>query len=165
MNTIKSNTSEVLSLVRSLKNSFVPINRIPLKTRSLIPDHCIEGGVDQGLIALTHVSHGRRDVFTSRPSLWTTLDLRNAEKTRTHLQHSKSSLLGTVLCEYEGGDEGYYITLTLACALCVHFLSPSSTRTCLGRRTFASTPSLLADITLAVDGKEVTVPQGILQES
>ena len=34
-------------------------------------------------------------------------------------------------------------------------------KTCLGRRTFTSTSSLLADITLTVDGKEVTVPQGI----
>jgi hypothetical protein len=37
-------------------------------------------------------------------------------------------------------------------------------KTCLGRRTFTSTPSLLADITLTVDGKEVTVPQGILRD-
>lgn len=35
---------------------------------------------------------------------------------------------------------------------------------CLGRRTFSSTSSLLADITLTVDGKEVTVPQGILRD-
>jgi hypothetical protein len=38
-------------------------------------------------------------------------------------------------------------------------------KTCLGRRTFASTSSLLADITLTVDGKEVTVPQGTLPMS
>ena len=30
----------------------------------------------------------------------------------------------------------------------------------LGRRTFASTSARGADITLTVDGKEVTVPQG-----
>lgn len=31
----------------------------------------------------------------------------------------------------------------------------------LGRRTFASTSARGADITLTVDGKEVTVPQGL----
>jgi len=44
-------------------------------------------------------------------------------------------------------------------------LSHETYKACLARRTFTSTSSLLADITLTVDGKEVTVPQGILPES
>jgi len=93
--------SEVLHLVRSLKNSFAPINRIPPDVLLLIPGYCDDGNddgvdgydMDQDLIMLTHVCRGWRDVFTSCSSLWTRLDFMNIEKTRTYIQRSRSSPL------------------------------------------------------------------------
>lgn len=101
---------EVHCLVRSLRNSFAPISRIPSDVLSLLPDY-YDGEKDDGdseyggadydsyddedekdkaVIALTHVCHRWRDVFVSRTSLWGRLDLRGASKTRTYLQRSRS---------------------------------------------------------------------------
>jgi hypothetical protein len=84
---------EVLSLVRSVKNSFAPINRIPPEILSLVPDYYDKNGTDRDLITSTHVCRGWREVFISRSSLWTRLDFTNAHKTQTYIQRSKSSLL------------------------------------------------------------------------
>ena len=70
---------EVLSLIRSVKNSFAPINRIPPEVLLLIPDYDNDD-MDQGLITLTHVCRGWRDMFISRSSLWTQLDCMNFDK-------------------------------------------------------------------------------------
>ena len=94
---------EVLGLVRSLKNSFAPINKIPPEILSLIPDYCDEDDIGRALVALTHVCRGWRDMLISRSSLRTTLDLMNAEKTRTYIQRSKSSLK---IYLYENEAEG-----------------------------------------------------------
>ena len=83
---------EVLCLIRSIKNSFAPMNRIPPEVLQLIPDHC-EDEMDQSLIALTHVCRGWRDIFTSRSSLWTRLDFKNIDKTCTYIKRSQSSPL------------------------------------------------------------------------
>ena len=85
----------MLSLVRSIKNSLAPINRIPPEVLSLIPDYCNDDDddADQDLITLTHVCRGWRDTFISRSSLWTQLDFMNVDKTRTYIQRSKSSPL------------------------------------------------------------------------
>lgn len=40
---------------------------------------------------LTHVCRGWREMFTSRPSLWTDFNCADAEKTRVYLERSKSS--------------------------------------------------------------------------
>jgi len=80
-------------LVRSVKNSFAPINRIPPEILVLIPRHYDKACTDQDLIALTHVCRGWRDSFTSCSSLWTNLDPTNVDKTRTYIQRSKSSPL------------------------------------------------------------------------
>ena len=85
--------SEVLGLVRSAKNSFAPINRIPSEVLSTIPDYYREGVQDRVLIALTHVCRDWREKFTSRASLWTRLDFTNIDKTRTYIQRSQSSPL------------------------------------------------------------------------
>lgn len=81
---------EVLSLVRSMKNSFTPINRIPTEVLLLIPDYWKEDVTDQDLIVLTHVCRGWRSIFTSLPSLWSFLDCRNVDKTRAYIERSKS---------------------------------------------------------------------------
>lgn len=93
MDALERDATEVLSLIRSLKNTFAPINRIPVEVISLIPDYCHGHCANQILIALTHVSHGWRDIFTSRSSLWTRLDSLNVDKIRTYIQRSKSSPL------------------------------------------------------------------------
>ena len=87
----------MLSLVRSVKNSFAPVNRIPPEILSLIPDYCCEDDVDQSLIALTHVCRGWRDMFISRSSLWAHLDPTSVDKTYTYIQRSKSSPLDIYL--------------------------------------------------------------------
>ena len=92
----------MLNLVRSLKNSLAPINRVPPEVFSLIPDHYEHNDKDQNLIALTHVCHGWREIFTSRSSLWTKLASPNIDKTRTYIQRSKSSPLEIWL----GGSQG-----------------------------------------------------------
>ena len=56
----------------------------------------------------------------------------------------------------------YQLPLHLAKFGMVH-LPHVTHKTCLARRAFTSTQPLSADITLTVDGKEVTVPQGTCQ--
>ena len=86
-----------------MKNTFAPINRIPREALSVIPDYWAdEDGADVDLIALTHVCHSWREVFISRPSLWTRLDCTNDEKTRTYIERSKSSPLKVYLWRKEG---------------------------------------------------------------
>ena len=93
MNALEQDALEVLSLLRSVSNSFAPVNRIPPEIISLTLDYYDEGGTDQDLIALTHVCRGWRNMFISRPSLWTHLDFTNVDKTRTYVQRSRSSPL------------------------------------------------------------------------
>jgi len=90
---LKQDTLEVLCLIRSIKNPFAPINRIPPEIPSLIPNHCDVDSADQDLITLTHVCRGWRKNFTSCSSLRTDLDFRNVDKTCTYIQRSKSSPL------------------------------------------------------------------------
>ena len=89
---LEQDTLEVLGLVRSMRNNFAPINRIPAAVLSLIPDHWGNHymDADADLVALTHVCRGWRKLFTSRPSLWTRLDFVNVDKTRTYIKRSGS---------------------------------------------------------------------------
>ena len=93
MDVLEQDALEILSTVRSLKNSKAPINRIPPEVLSLIPDYSDEDDPDELPITLTHVCRSWREIFTSRPSLWTTLDMTNISKTRTFIQRSRSSPL------------------------------------------------------------------------
>ena len=79
---------EVLRLALSWENSSAPINRIPPEIFSTIPDFL---GTGDGMIALTHVSRAWRQMFVSRPSLWTDFECVNPDKTRVYLERSKSS--------------------------------------------------------------------------
>jgi len=95
----------VLGLVRSVKNSFAPINRIPSEVLSLIPDYSSSAGFedqDAELLELTHVCRGWREIFTSRSSLWATLTCENVEKTRVYIERSKSSPLNIYLTKTDG---------------------------------------------------------------
>ena len=53
---LEQHASEVLSIVRSLKNSLAPIDRIPPELISLIPDHSGKDDPGELLITLTQLS-------------------------------------------------------------------------------------------------------------
>jgi hypothetical protein len=113
VNTLERDVLEVLGLVRSVKNSFAPINRIPSEVLSLVPDYWKKGKMDQDLIALTHVCRSWREIFTSRPSLWSHLDCRNVEKTRTYVERSKAAPLEIYLESFRGkpyAKDAFFLT-------------------------------------------------------
>ena len=81
---------EVLRLIRSLKNTFAPINRIPPEVLTLIPDWNIYNG-EQCAITLSHVCRAWRESFISRASLWSHFYCVDTDKTRVYFKRSKSS--------------------------------------------------------------------------
>ena len=91
VDTLERDAFEVLRLVRSIKNSLAPINRLPFEVLSSIPDYCGEVEADGVSIALTHVCHSWRESLISCPSLWTRFDFMDIDKTRTYIQRSRSS--------------------------------------------------------------------------
>jgi hypothetical protein len=90
VNALEQHALEVLRMVRSIKNTFAPINRIPQEVFSLIPGY---RGMGEALIALTHVCHDWREQLISHSSLWTSLDCTNVDQTRVYLERSKTSPL------------------------------------------------------------------------
>lgn len=80
-------------MIRLVVNSFAPINRIPPEVLSLIPDYWYKDVTGEDMIALTHVCRGWRTIFTSRPSLWSSLDCTNVDMTRTYIERSKAAPL------------------------------------------------------------------------
>ena len=90
---LERDAMEILRLVRIVRNTFAPINRLPPEVFSLILDHYDESDADQILITLTHVCHGWRDTFLSHSSLWTQLNFAKIDKTCTYIQRSQSSPL------------------------------------------------------------------------
>jgi len=83
-----------------MKNTFAPINRIPPEILTLVPDYW-EDYSDGALIGLTHVCRGWRELFVSRPSLWTRLDCTHVKKTRAYIERSKTSPLEICLGEFD----------------------------------------------------------------
>ena len=63
----------------------------PPEVLTLIPDFRNVGYRDKDVIALTHVCQTWREVFVSRPSLWTNLNCKNLDKMHVYLNCSKSS--------------------------------------------------------------------------
>ena len=90
---------EVLGLIRSLKNNFAPVNRIPPEVFSLIPKYWDKGDVDKNLIALTHTCHAWRELFIACSSLWARLDFMDIDKTCVYLERAKLSHLEVRLCK------------------------------------------------------------------
>ena len=88
--TLEQDALEVLGLLRSVRNTFVPINQIPPEVFSLIPDYWESQDAEKDVITLTHVCRGWREIFTSRSSLWTLLDCKHAEQTRVYIERSRS---------------------------------------------------------------------------
>ena len=96
---LERDASKVLRSVRSLKNTFAPINRIPPELFSLVPQYWGSGRTDKHLIALTHVCQHWREVLTAYSSLWTHLECKDVEKTRVYIERSKYSPLELALHE------------------------------------------------------------------
>lgn len=93
MDKLERDALEVLSLVRSVKNSLAPVNRTPPEVLSVIPDYWDEDHLDRNLITLTHVCRSWRTVFTSHPLLWSYFQCRDIDKTRTYIERSKATPL------------------------------------------------------------------------
>ena len=93
---------DVLYLIRSWRNTFAPINKIPPEILSLLPDFSDSNHRDRNAIKLTHVCRAWREVFVSRSSLWTDLDCADEEQTWTYLGRSKSSPINLSLRRNEG---------------------------------------------------------------
>jgi hypothetical protein len=87
----------VLCLVRSMKNHFAPINKIPPELLSLIPKYLGKDDMDKSLIALTHACRSWRELLIGYPSLWARLDCANADKTRVYIERAKLSPLEIAL--------------------------------------------------------------------
>jgi hypothetical protein len=91
---LEQDVFEILHLIRSWRNRLAPVNRIPPEILALIPDFWNddddEDDKGRSLITLTHVCQAWREVFISRPSLWTDLDCKGEDKTRVYLERSKS---------------------------------------------------------------------------
>ena len=83
----------MLGLVRSMKNTFSPINRIPTEVFSLIPGYWGVGDVDKNLIAMTHVCRGWRVSLIACSSLWAHSNCTNTDITRVFIERSKLSPL------------------------------------------------------------------------
>ena len=88
-----------------MKNTFALVNKTPPGVLFLIPNYWEDSDRDEGLIKLTHVCRGWREIFTSYPLLWTRLDCMNIEKTKTYIERSKSSPLEISLGQV--GDMSY----------------------------------------------------------
>ena len=97
---LEQDKSEVLRLIRSVKNVLVPINRAPPEIVTLIPRCWTKRGADRDLIILTHVCKHWREVFIADSSLWTHLDCAHAAKTRVFIERSRSSPLRISLRQY-----------------------------------------------------------------
>ena len=95
----------MISLLRSIKNTFSPISRVPPEVFSLLPNYWSRQNdwdcqdVDRDLISLTHVCRSWRAIFTSHSSLWTWLDCKNADKTHAYIKRSRSLPLKVSLIE------------------------------------------------------------------
>ena len=85
-----------------MENNLAPVNRIPPEVFSTIPDYWAdEDAAEENLITATHVCRGWRELFISRPSLWTQLDCTHIEKTSIYVERSKSSPLNVYIQEDE----------------------------------------------------------------
>ena len=83
---------EVLRLVRHWRNAAAPVNQVPPEILALVPDFWDKDHYDRDrdVIALTHVCQAWREVFISRPSLWTNLGCEDRGRNRVYLERAKS---------------------------------------------------------------------------
>ena len=85
-----------MATIRERRNSFVPINRIPLEILSLIPAH-LSSQADR--LRATFVCRHWRRTFLEHPALWSEVYLRKGEVyAKTLLERAKGSTLDIVSC-------------------------------------------------------------------
>lgn len=80
-------------MVRAIRNTHTPINRLPPEVLSRILEHRDSG---QDLVAATHVCQYWRSTLTSSPSLWTCFKFessRDVDRTVAYLERSKSAII------------------------------------------------------------------------
>lgn len=112
VSSLEQDALTVLRLVRSIKNSFAPVNRVPPEVLSLITDYYRKDGIaDRNLLALTQVCRRWRDIHISRSLLWTRLDFKNIDKTLAYIQRSRSSALNLYLVEGEATDDAFALVI------------------------------------------------------
>ena len=99
------------SSVRSIRNTLVPIRRMPLELFSLIPHHWRRRNhwdgrdADRDLISMTHVCRSCKEILTSHcSSLWTHSDFQDTDKTRVYIERSRSLPLNITLFETSNFD-------------------------------------------------------------
>jgi len=98
--------STALSTIREWRNSFVPINRIPLDVLSLIPTHLPS---QKDRFHATFVCRHWRRTFIQRATLWSSLYLPNGEVyVKTLLERAKGSPLSVLT---RGSDPVSVMTL------------------------------------------------------
>ena len=122
---------KVLSLIRSRKNSFALVNKIPPDVLTLIPDCWDDSDRDKNLIKLTHVCRGWWEIFTSRPSLWTRLDCTNVKIMRIYIERSRSLPLAVHLGYIVGTtpwEEAFLLITPHLCRLKTLSIFASSTQ-------------------------------------
>jgi hypothetical protein len=99
---LEQDVFEILHLIRSWRNRLAPVNRIPPEILALVPDFWNDDDDDddrdQDIITLTHVCRVWREVFTSRSSLWTSLNCENKDQAHVYLERSKSLPVNLSLC-------------------------------------------------------------------
>ena len=82
---------EVLQATKATKNTFKPVNRLPLEILSNVLE---QRASNRDLITATHVCRHWRSTLTSTPSLWTNLQFRepthDVDRALTYLKRSKS---------------------------------------------------------------------------
>ena len=156
----------MLSLIRSLKNTFAPINKVPADALTLISDYWEDTTRDQNLITLTHVCRGWREIFTSRPSLWARLDCANVEKTRVYIERSRSFPLAVQLDD--DGDmtcweEAFLLVAPHMSRLKTLFVTSSSTQIIPALvKNFSCRLPLLDDLDIEIgSGEYPSLPDGL----
>lgn len=99
---LEGQASEILQLIRSIRNTSAPINKFPEELLSRIPPCWDEKCMKNNLIAMTHVCQRWRAALTACTSFWTRLTFTHLEETRVYLRRSQSSPLHIELRATEG---------------------------------------------------------------
>ena len=148
----------MLSLVRSTKNTFVSINRIPPEILSLIAHRCDTG---EDTITLTHVCRSWREIFISHASLWINLDCKVVDKTRVYLERSKTSPL-KIRIERWWLNDAFLLTVPHLGRLRSLYVSVSSDDLLQLIEHLGSPSPLLKTLSLAVIDGEALVLQNFI---
>ena len=103
---IERDLREVLRATRTIKNTFIPINKLPPEILSNVLEHRTG---DRELVVATHVCQRWRSTLISSPSLWACFRFTTSHdinRTSTYLERSKSAPIDIgVSLDLPGGPE------------------------------------------------------------